>query len=77
MAIFNISARDGHVSLVIRAPCVVCARQAAVERSPAKETKLWRNPDLSEVKLIVHPEQYGYLVEGRRGIIKRTNHEQA
>ena len=37
MAIFKVSARDGSVSLVIRARCISCARQIAAERSPADE----------------------------------------
>jgi hypothetical protein len=74
MPIFKISARDGSVSLVIRARCISCARQIAVDRSPANEVRLWRDSSRSEVTLIDKPEQHGYLSEGRQGFIKRIEH---
>lgn len=74
MAIFKLDALDGSVSLVVRAACLSCARQIAVERSPAKEVKAWRDPSLSTVTLIRNPEQHGYLSEGKRGLIERKEH---
>ncbi|WP_419204195.1 hypothetical protein [Bordetella trematum] len=74
MAIFKVSARDGSVSLVIRARCISCARQIAVQRSPSTEVRLWRDPARSAVALIENPEQYGYLREGRQGFIERIQH---
>lgn len=75
MAIFEVSARDGSVSLVIRARCISCARQIAVQRSPADEVRLWRDPAKSAVTLIDNPGQHGYLSEGRQGLIERKQHE--
>ncbi|MGN5537793.1 hypothetical protein NBV64_09085 [Alcaligenes sp. DN25] len=71
MAIFNVSARDGSVSLVIRARCMSCARQLAADRSPVHEKRLWRDPEMSSVELVDHPERLGYFSEGMNGILKR------
>lgn len=71
MAIFKVSARDGSVALVIRARCISCARQIAVERSPADEFALWCDPQRSGVEWISNPEEQGYLGDGKAGIIKR------
>lgn len=74
MAVFRIDALDGSVSLVVRAACLTCARQIAVERSPAGEFRMWRDPSQSSVTLIRNPEHHGYLSDGKRGIIKRIEH---
>lgn len=71
MAIFNVSARDGSVSLVIRARCMSCARQLAADRSPVHEKRLWRDPEMSSVELVDHPGRLGYFSEGMNGILKR------
>jgi hypothetical protein len=71
MAIFKASARDGSVSLVIRARCISCARQIAAERSPADEFALWSSPVMSGVEWVHDPEAQGYLADGKTGIIKR------
>ncbi|WP_321291179.1 hypothetical protein [Alcaligenes phenolicus] len=71
MAVFNVSARDGSVSLVIRARCMSCARQLAADRSPVHEKRLWRDPEMSSVELVGHPERLGYFSEGMNGILKR------
>lgn len=71
MPIFNVSARDGSVSLVVRARCISCARQIAAERSPAAEFAMWSSPVMSGVEWVHDPEAQGYLVDGKAGIIKR------
>ena len=75
MAIFNVSARDGSVSLIIRARCISCARQLAAERSPGHERRLWRDPERSSVELIHNPDRQGYLADGKNGILKRIQHD--
>lgn len=74
MAIFKLDALDGSVSLVVRAACLSCARQIAVQRSPARELRTWRDGTLSTVELMRHPERHGYLSEGKRGLIERKEH---
>ncbi len=75
MAIFKLTARDKPVSLIVRARCISCARQLAVDRSPANEVRMWRDPERSSVHLIEYPERVGYLTDGQHGIIKRINHD--
>ncbi len=74
MAIFKVSARDGSVSLVIRARCISCARQLAAERSPAHERRLWRDGDRSSIDLVPDPSSRGYLPGGKQGILERIQH---
>lgn len=72
MAIFNVSARDGSVSLIIRARCLSCARQLAADRSPAHERRLWRDPERSSVELVANPGRQGFFADGKNGILKRV-----
>jgi len=71
MAIFKVSTRDGSVSLIVRACCMSCAREIAVERSPEGEASMWA---IARVDLVHNPEQQGYLRDGRSGIVKRSSH---
>ncbi len=74
MAIYELKARDGSVSIIVRAKCLVCARQVAVEFSK-NEVMLWRDPELSSIQVIYKPERYGIESIGKRAIIRRTEHE--
>ncbi|KAA0910674.1 aldehyde dehydrogenase [Pusillimonas sp. ANT_WB101] len=73
MSIFKVFARDGSITLVIRARCISCARQLAAERSPAAEFALWVNKELSGVEWMPSPEAAGYLSDGKTGIIERVH----
>lgn len=74
MAIFELHSKD--VSLVIRARCITCARQVAVENSPSSELMMWRDPSLSTVKVIYKPQEMGLNPDGKRTIIRRIEHGQ-
>lgn len=76
MAIFELHSQDGKISLVVRAACITCARQVAVDSSPSSELMLWRDPSLSKVKVIYKPEQMGFNPKGKRTIIRRIEHGQ-
>jgi hypothetical protein len=73
MPIFKVSARDGSVTLLIRARCISCAREVAVEEAGGEGTIVWRNPELSTVELVRNPEQIGLDPEGVRAVLKREN----
>lgn len=75
MAIFELKSRDGAITLIVRAKCLSCARQAAVESSRSSEVMLWRDPSLSTVNVIYNPERQGYEPKGKREIIRRIEHE--
>ncbi|WP_170924555.1 hypothetical protein [Vibrio casei] len=75
MAIFELKSKDGAISLIVRAKCLSCARQVAVESTPSNELMLWRDPSLSTVNVIYNPERQGFEPKGKRAIIRRTEHE--
>ncbi len=74
MALFKVEARDGSVSLIVRARCISCARQAAVSASPAKETMLWRDSSKSSVKVIYNTSQTPYDPDGKRCVLERMEY---
>lgn len=74
MAIFKLTALDGSVGLFVRARCLSCARQVAVEHAGAEGTRTWASRQHSTVELIRNAEQHGYEAEGRNALIKRIEH---
>lgn len=75
MAIFELKSKDGAITLIVRAKCLSCARQAAVESSRSSEVMLWRDPSLSTVHVIYNPERQGFEPKGKREILRRSTHE--
>lgn len=75
MAIFKISALDGSVSMIVRARCLTCARQIAIERAGPEGKRVWSSREHSSVELIRNPERLGYLSDGKNGLIKRIKHD--
>ncbi len=75
MALFKVKARDGSVSLLVRARCITCARETAVNTYTAKETLLWRDPNLSSVEVIHNTSQLLYEPSGKRCVLERTEYE--
>lgn len=72
MAIFKVEEINGKArAIVVRALCLSCARDVAVKASPSDEVVLWRDPSQSRVTLIRNPERFGYLADGKRGLIER------
>lgn len=67
MALFKLQAKDGSVEMVVRAKCLSCARQIAVENHGPEGTAVWRDPDQSSVELIRETD--------RPGLIMRTEHK--
>ncbi|MCI2809379.1 hypothetical protein [Eoetvoesiella caeni] len=75
MAIFKLSALDGGVVLIVRARCLTCARQVAIDYAGPEGTRVWASRSNSTVDLIRDPESHGYLSEGKSGLIKRIEHD--
>lgn len=68
MAIFKVSLVDGTRSMVVRAKCLTCARQIAVDNHGPEGTMVWRDPAQSKVELIRETDKPGL-------IMKATHHE--
>lgn len=51
-ALFLIKATDDSVAMVVRARCLSCARQVAVDNCGTEGTEIWRNPTKTTVSLI-------------------------
>lgn len=75
MAIFKLSALDGGVVLIVRARCLTCARQIAIDHAGPESARVWATRANSTVDLIRDPESQGYLSEGKSGLIKRIEHD--
>lgn len=69
MAIFTV--RSDTITLIVRAKCISCARQAAVEFSEEEGTLVWRDQDKSKVELLTGS---GYKENGPRAVLKRSKH---
>ncbi len=52
MAIFKLTALDGSAAMVVRARCLSCARQVAVEYAGAEGTQVWASREHSTVELV-------------------------
>lgn len=66
MAIFKLSAIDGSASMVVRAVCLACARQVAIEADQGNK-KTWASREHSTIELIREA--------GRSEIILRAGHD--
>lgn len=75
MALFKVKARDGSIVLIVRARCITCAREAAVNTYPASENMLWRDPSKSSVEVIHNTSQLPYNPSGKRCVLERTECE--
>lgn len=51
-ALFLVKTADDSVQMVVRARCLSCARQVAVDNSGTEGTEVWRNPSKSTVTVI-------------------------
>lgn len=74
MALFKVKARDGSVSLIVRAQCISCARSVAAMESRAQEKVLWRDPNLSSVEVIHNTSKITYEPNGKRCVLERTEY---
>lgn len=75
MALFKVKARDDSVSLIVRARCITCARETAVNTYPASETLLWRDPNLSSVEVIYDTNKTLHDPSGKRCVLERTEYK--
>lgn len=74
MALFKVKARDGSVALLVRARCITCARETAVNTYPASEIMLWRDPNLSTVEVIYGASKTLHEPSGKRCVLERTEY---
>lgn len=51
-SLFLVEALDKSVAIVVRARCMTCARQVAVDNAGAEGTEIWRNPAKTQVHAI-------------------------
>lgn len=63
MALFKVAARDGSAEMIVRAKCLTCARQIAVDNRGETSTELWRNPELSTVELLRPEDKVGLIMK--------------
>lgn len=52
MPIFKIYSVDGAHQAIVRAKCMDCAREVAVQNSGSEGTLIWRDPSKSTVELV-------------------------
>ena len=71
MPVFKVKARDGSITLLVRARCISCARDVAAEAAGPEGSRLWRDPERSGVELVQHPESMGLEPQGPRSVLKR------
>lgn len=62
MAIFKVSSRDGSAEMVVRAKCLTCARQIAVENAGPEGTAVWRDSSQSTVELVRETDRPGLIL---------------
>lgn len=53
--LFLVEARDRSVWALVRANCLNCAREQAVKTAGLEGTLVWRDPELSSVRLVTEP----------------------
>lgn len=63
MAIFLLTALDGSAAMVVRARCLSCARNVAVEHAGPEGTKVWATRELSSVELIRESDKSGLILK--------------
>lgn len=64
MGIFKLTASSLGIELIVRARCLSCARDVAVENAGAEGTMVWRDPNQSTCQLVD--------ATGKKGLILRA-----
>lgn len=62
MALFKLTANDGSVTMVVRARCLTCARNVAVENAGDEGTAVWRDSERSTVVLVRETDRPGLIM---------------
>lgn len=75
MAVFRLAARDGSVTMVVRARCMTCAQQVAVAHAGPEGRHVWATRQNCTVELVWAPEREGYVSDGPDGVIERIEHD--
>ena len=63
MAIFKITALDGSAAMVVRARCLECARQVAIENAGEEGKKVWASREYSTVELVRETDRPGLILK--------------
>lgn len=63
MAIFLLTALDGSAAMVVRARCLTCARNVAVEHAGPEGTRVWASREHSTVELVRDTDRPGLILK--------------